>query len=219
MSHYTHHQPTTTSNHHLAPVSHHRTPTHTTSTVHHQPTHTSSTVRHQPTVTHHQPTRTSSSNLHSQSQVLPQDPVYQVRHRTIVSNQHEFKTADTHLLRSGITPEHGHSKVHGITRVNKPADYDSSSYGALYRYDADFKGYLNRENIRSACHDLGVEIATEAQLDNVFNEIDTDRDGKVTAKEFQEFYNYCTSDYFKNLSRREGAPGHVLAHHGNAVNH
>jgi len=68
--------------------------------------------------------------------------------------------------------------------------------GAIAKYDQAKKGWLNREELRTACKDLGVRCNTEEELDTIFSEIDDNRTGRINPREFQEFYDYVNSDEF-----------------------
>lgn len=83
-------------------------------------------------------------------------------------------------------------------RGSQPRSYNYESYGALARYDGGYKGYMVRNELRSACHDLGVSCSTELQLTNLFNEINESGTGKITAQEFQPFYEYVQTSHFKS---------------------
>jgi Ca2+-binding EF-hand superfamily protein len=51
-------------------------------------------------------------------------------------------------------------------------------------FDRDNKGYLNREELRTACEDFGVKCDTEEELDGIFQEIDLNGTGRINPLEF-----------------------------------
>jgi Ca2+-binding EF-hand superfamily protein len=60
----------------------------------------------------------------------------------------------------------------------------------MAKYDTEGKGWITKEQLRTACKDLAVKCDTQEDLDNIWNEIDNNGSGKVNGIEFGEFFDY-----------------------------
>lgn len=60
----------------------------------------------------------------------------------------------------------------------------------MAKYDVENKGYITKEQLRVACKDLAVKCDSEEELNNIWNEIDSNGSGKINGIEFGEFYDY-----------------------------
>jgi Ca2+-binding EF-hand superfamily protein len=73
----------------------------------------------------------------------------------------------------------------------------------MTKYDTEGKGWITKEQLRVACKDLAVKCDTNAELDAIWNEIDTNRTGRINSIEFGEFYDYVKG--FRDIVRQRRA--------------
>jgi Ca2+-binding EF-hand superfamily protein len=81
-----------------------------------------------------------------------------------------------------------------VVRAAPSTTYTTGTYATvnqeMAKYDTEGKGYITKEQLRVACQDLAVKCNTDQELNDIWNEIDTNGSGKVSGIEFGEFYDY-----------------------------
>lgn len=106
-------------------------------------------------------------------------------------------TTQTYVSSQPTTQTYTTSTTQGrVVRAPTTTTYTTGTTGLttvnceMAKYDVEGKGYINREQLRTACKDLAVKCDTEQELDNLWNEIDSNGSGKINGIEFGEFYDY-----------------------------
>jgi Ca2+-binding EF-hand superfamily protein len=74
--------------------------------------------------------------------------------------------------------------------------------GEMENYDTGRKGFLDREEFRRACRDLAVKVDTDEEFEKLFNEVDDNKDGKISPGEFGPFYDYVKDFRSKVMESR-----------------
>ncbi|KAH3778267.1 lysophosphatidylcholine acyltransferase 2-like isoform X2 [Dreissena polymorpha] len=77
--------------------------------------------------------------------------------------------------------------VIGLSLVSTPANTDSTISLAFQLFDSSHRGYISRDDLCLILHNAF--NMTQVDVDNLFEEIDADKDGKITFEEFQSFAN------------------------------
>lgn len=75
----------------------------------------------------------------------------------------------------------------------------------MSKYDTEGKGYITKDQLAIACQDLAVKCDTQGELDDIWDEIDTNGTGRVNSIEFGEFYDYVRG--FRDIVRQRRAGG------------
>ena len=73
----------------------------------------------------------------------------------------------------------------------------------MTKYDTEGKGWITKDQLRNACRDLAVKCDSDSELNNIWNEIDSNGTGRINSIEFGEFYDYVRG--FRDIVRQRRA--------------
>jgi Ca2+-binding EF-hand superfamily protein len=121
-------------------------------------------------------------------------------YRTATTVQQPIQTTTSHTTYTSsqpVTQAYTSSTTQGrVVRAAPTTTYTTGTTGyatvnqEMSKYDVEGKGYITKEQLRTACQDLAVKCDTDQDLDNIWNEIDNNGSGKINGIEFGEFYDY-----------------------------
>jgi len=111
-----------------------------------------------------------------------------------------YGNSGTRLVGGGTTTYGGNRVVGGTTTLTGGYIVGGNE---MSKYDTEGKGWITKDQLRNACKDLAVKCDSDAELTSIWNEIDTNRTGRVNSIEFGEFYDYVRG--FRDIVRQRRA--------------
>lgn len=87
-----------------------------------------------------------------------------------------------------------------MTRKTSTTDTEAEIKAAFDVFDSDKCGYIKAEELKGVMSSIG-ENLTDAEVDEMINLVDTDKDGKISCEYF--FYFYLVS-WFKEKRSGDG---------------
>ena len=118
-----------------------------------------------------------------------------VQHTTTTTTTNYQQPITDYVTSTNTVTNHTYTE----NTVNNAADTVGGALPSeqfLGRFDNGNKGYLTKEELRDACNELGVKCETEQELTSIFEEIDIRNTGNINKEDFDEFYQYVTSEEF-----------------------